>query len=320
MDRSGLAEENTLDHLVRNRPLSSPSAPQSTDPKILRQPAAFGKRLVAQANQIARKFGVELRRFELPENRSFDNWMYYATLLQTALTRHRSGSDDRLEAAFIDCCVQNHQRSKSQIFQDLLVLLVTQEKRNGFFVEFGATNGVSLSNTALLEKSFGWQGILAEPARTWHKALAQNRACTLEPRCVWSETGQKLRFNEAYSSELSTLDQYTGHDNHAANRSLGRHYFVDTISLNDLLRHHGAPRSIDYISIDTEGSEYPILANFDFAAYDIGIMTVEHNYVSPERERVHDLLRDNGFERVLVDYSLFDDWYVRRELIGASGA
>jgi FkbM family methyltransferase len=320
MDRSGLVEESAVRHFVDDRLASTPSAQVSTDAKVLRQPAAFGKRLVAQANQVARKFGVELRRFEPPENRRFDNWMYYATLLQTALARHLARADDRLEAAFIDYCVQNHQQSKSQIFQDLFVLLITQEKRNGFFVEFGATNGISLSNTALLEKDFGWQGILAEPARTWHKALAQNRACTLEPRCVWSETGQKLRFNEAYSSELSTLDQYTGHDNHAANRSLGRHYFVDTISLNDLLRHHGAPRAIDYISIDTEGSEYPILANFDFAAYDVSVMTVEHNYVPIERERVHGLLQKNGFERILVDYSLFDDWYVRRELLAASGA
>ena len=51
--------------------------------------------------------------------------------------------------------------SKSQLKQDIFVLLETGFKRNGFFVEFGATNGIDLSNTYLLEKRFGWNGILA---------------------------------------------------------------------------------------------------------------------------------------------------------------
>ena len=62
-------------------------------------------------------------------------------------------------------------KSKSQLRQDLFVLSQLNFKTNGFFVEFGATNGVDLSNTYLMEKEFGWSGILAEPARGWHKDL-----------------------------------------------------------------------------------------------------------------------------------------------------
>jgi hypothetical protein len=52
-------------------------------------------------------------------------------------------------------------KSRAQLGQDLFVLSELNLKRNGFFVEFGATNGVDLSNTALLEREFGWNGILA---------------------------------------------------------------------------------------------------------------------------------------------------------------
>ena len=65
--------------------------------------------------------------------------------------------------------------SNAQLLQDLWVLYELKEKRNGYFVEFGACDGMSLSNTLLLEKTFGWQGALAEPARAWHAALYANR-------------------------------------------------------------------------------------------------------------------------------------------------
>lgn len=57
-------------------------------------------------------------------------------------------------------------------------------KQNGFFVEFGATNGIDLSNTYLLETEFGWNGILAEPDKYWHTSLIANRTAIIDIRCV----------------------------------------------------------------------------------------------------------------------------------------
>lgn len=182
-------------------------------------------------------------------------------------------------------------------------------KRSGYFVEFGATNGVDLSNTWMLEREFGWTGILAEPARVWREALAKNRSCIIDHRCVWTESGKTLNFTEVDNPELSTIDSFKDGDMHGGLRKDSRHYEVPTISLTDLLAAHGAPREIDYLSIDTEGSEYDILSSFDFNSYHIRVITVEHNF-TPARDKIRRLLEAHGFVRKLDAVSHVDDWYV----------
>ena len=51
----------------------------------------------------------------------------------------------------------------SQLGQDLDVIKHYNFKENGFFVEIGANDGISLSNTYLLEKKYNWKGLCIEP-------------------------------------------------------------------------------------------------------------------------------------------------------------
>ena len=201
--------------------------------------------------------------------------------------------------------------SKSQLDQDLFVSYLLNGKAKGFFVEFGATNGVDLSNSYLLEKELNWQGILAEPGRSWH----ENRSCKIDTRCVYSRSGQKVSFSDSVEPELSTISDYVNSDAHAVVRKKSKQYEVETITLNDLLKFHSAPKEIDYLSIDTEGSELEILSAFDFSRYEISIITVEHNYTG-NRKKIHHLLSRNGYERVFEQYSQFDDWYLKKNKIG----
>jgi FkbM family methyltransferase len=190
------------------------------------------------------------------------------------------------------------------------VLTELDFKKNGYFVEFGATNGVDLSNSYLLEKEFEWTGILAEPAQCWHQELRENRSSHIETNCVWRDSKSTLNFNEVDSAELSTISTYSSSDNHSATRKNGKNYEVSTISLLDLLEKYNAPKQIDYLSIDTEGSEFEILSNFDFAKYQFNVITVEHNY-TPIRGQIFNLLTSNGYKRKYIGLSKWDDWYVR---------
>jgi FkbM family methyltransferase len=219
-------------------------------------------------------------------------------------------------ASFLSFCCANFVRSRAQLFQDLFVVFLHKGKRDGFFVEFGATNGLDLSNTAILERDFQWKGILAEPAKCWHAALKANRSAAVDHRLVWSQTGETLVFKETEIAELSTLITLVDTDFNRGGRANGTVYSVKTISLNDLLKVHNCPRQIDYLSIDTEGTELEILRAFKFDDYDIGIITVEHNFREPDRQAIFDLLTSKGLTRVFEAFSEFDDWYVKRSMFG----
>ena len=202
-------------------------------------------------------------------------------------------------------------KSKSELKQDIFALVETNFKKEGYFVEFGATDGISSSNSYLLETKFSWSGILAEPGIIWKDELSINRPnASIETLCVWKDSNSTLIFNETEVPSLSTIESFSDKDEHKNARRAGKKYEVQTISLNDMLIKHQAPNHIDYLSIDTEGSEYEILKAFDFSKFSFGIITVEHNYTN-QRELIFSLLTRHGYKRKCENISRYDDWYVK---------
>jgi len=117
--------------------------------------------------------------------------LFNALRLNRSEIRELSSDDD---IRFISYCLARRDWSRSQIMQDLWVCFELGERTDGFFVEFGATNGVKNSNTWLLETKLGWKGILAEPNPIWHLDLALNRSVYIEHRCVSSVSGNVVSF------------------------------------------------------------------------------------------------------------------------------
>ena len=261
----------------------------------------MGIKQIIQNGANALGYGISKRRPPLSPERQRQ---FFETLV-----RAREPRSDAIH--FIKYCALNIECAHSQLFQDLLVLFLLKEKRNGYFVEFGATDGIKLSNTFLLEDKFGWRGVVAEPARCWHRELTRNRTCSVDFRCVWSRSGETLEFNETAEAELSTIETLSGLDMHASLRRDGKHYSVETISLSDLLRSHRAPSEIDYLSIDTEGAEFIILDAFFPSQYSIGVITVEHNYTD-QQLKINNLLTSSGYKQVFKELSMWDDWYIKQ--------
>ncbi|WP_170968108.1 FkbM family methyltransferase [Halomonas sp. 15WGF] len=203
---------------------------------------------------------------------------------------------------------QLRKASVSQLGQDLWVLEKTNYKRGGFFVEFGATDGVLLSNTYLLEKEFGWKGICAEPNPKFFEQLKKNRSCITSNACIGGRTGEEVEF--ILADEFGGMAKHADEDRHKEKREnfkkAGQTIELKTISLHDFLIEHGAPHKIDYISIDTEGSELEIIENFPFNKWKITYITIEHNFTSI-RTDIEELMKKNGYTKYEASW---DDWYM----------
>ena len=204
--------------------------------------------------------------------------------------------------------------SKSQICQDWFVIDTLNLKRGGFFVEIGAASGVSLSNSFLLEKEFDWKGILVEPAKSCKESLLQNRKCDVDFRCVSDRSNEIIEFYETKEQEFSTIGKYSTLDKHAKNRKSYIKYDVKSVTLEKLLIEYNSPKEIDYLSIDTEGSEYSILKDFNFDNFSIAVITVEHNNTK-NRDLIDKLLTSNNYKKVLEEFSQFESWFIRNDLI-----
>ncbi len=201
------------------------------------------------------------------------------------------------------------QFSPSQLGQDIWALRRAGFKRNGFFVEFGAADGILLSNSFLLEKKYGWRGLCAEPNPQFYNDLKHNRNCTVSDACISGQTGETVSF--ILAKEYGGIQDFAGCDMHAGKRdeytSVNHTIKLKTVSMHDFLKVNNAPNYIDYISIDTEGSEWEILKNFPFDEWNVRCLTVEHNGAA-HKEKLRELMKVHGYKVCYVEH---EDWYYK---------
>jgi len=170
---------------------------------------------------------------------------------------------------------------------DQWVVDLFRDKKQGFFLEAGALDGINGSSTYTLEKYFGWSGILVEPGTPFN-ALQLNRPKSIcKNLCLTGENGTVVfcdSQNPGYSGIKQMLIQA---DREHFNRNGKRkneweqsgysEKTIEAITLYDLLKSTNAPHVIDYIGLDLEGAEYDVLKNFPFNEYTILALSIEGN-------------------------------------------
>ena len=102
---------------------------------------------------------------------------------------------------------------RDRLYQDVFASFVIGDKFDKTFFEFGATNGVDLSNSYTLERYLNWKGTLSEPSPQWQDELKKNRPhANIILECIWSESNKKLNFFESDVGVLSSLENFKESD------------------------------------------------------------------------------------------------------------
>lgn len=172
-----------------------------------------------------------------------------------------------------------------QIGQDFLLdTAVFQGMRDGVFVDVGAHDGVTLSNTLVFERERGWTGLCIEPNPTIFQGLANTRKVPSLNIALGAENGV-LPFREVkgHGEMLSGLvGAMTPHHMARIEREIAGHGSTQTIidvpvrRLDDVLSEYKIDE-VHYLSIDTEGAKLPILTTLDHKRFFFHVIDVECN-------------------------------------------
>lgn len=178
----------------------------------------------------------------------------------------------------------------SQYLQDYFIdVFCLKKKQNGFFIDIGAYDGITFSNTLFFERERAWKGICVEPIKSAYDKLVSVRSCQCINGCISSEDGiVQFRHVEGPSEMLSGIDN--NYDPRHIDRiskevqELGGNISrteVKSYNLNSIIRENHI-NEIDFLSIDVEGSELSIIKTINFDLVKINFLAIENNYRTPE--------------------------------------
>jgi len=245
---------------------------------------------------------IELYKIIFDEKYKKSPLRKYLVIIINFISRNTNLSQPKLIIKVLD----SKTKSYAQLKQDIFVLTMLNNKNNGYFIEVGAGDGINFSNTYLLEKDFNWDGILIEPNRTFYKACLNSRKCKVHNKLLLNRDNHKLRFYEKSIGEFSHSEGF-GNKSASEVESI---YEVETIKFEEIFGVISKIPEIDFLSIDTEGSESEILQSIDFNKYKPKVICIEHNFNKKNRVFFTKYLADKGYELIYPGISRWDSWFV----------
>jgi len=200
-----------------------------------------------------------------------------------------------------DCQIPNP-TFLSQVAQDKWVYDKYFSNRcGGVYLDIGAHDGKKISNSHFFEHQANWRGMCVEPNPETFKNLSMNRPRCINVNAVWGKEKKKMTFRVVRGVDvLSGLVEFMDPrhlDRIAGEKKLNNlkdediyDVQVDMLQATELLEVHNM-LNIDFLSLDTEGSELQILSSFDWEKIRVHVMTVENNFGTTD---VRTFLKDKG--------------------------
>jgi len=251
--------------------------------------------------KIIRAQGYEVSKIQ-PDIFSDLRFRDFSNCLEVLKAINYPNSDEYVK--FFSFVKENKNRSFAQNFQDLFVLYCMEEVPGEQFVEFGAADGLINSNTYLLEQSYNWTGVLAEPNTGYVNTLRTNRKCRIDNRAVFSANDKNIEFMQKEDLQLSGITATI--DNQDKQRST---YTVKTVTLDTLLSDHHIQRQFGFLSIDVEGAELEVLKGFDLNYWKPRSVVIEHNFHPVNSREIQDYFVRQGYIQKFPALSKCDYWF-----------
>jgi FkbM family methyltransferase len=184
-----------------------------------------------------------------------------------------------------------------------LVRAYLGERSDGFFVEVGANEPKTGSQTWHLEER-GWRGALVEPLAELAERLrrARPRSQVFEAACSSPEKRGEALLHVGEWDGHSSLEPRVD----TPSTVYSRRVRVKVMTLDEVLEEAHAER-VDFVSIDTEGTELDVLKGFGLERWRPALLLIEDKVHSLDKHR-H--LKRHGYR--LVKRTGFNNWYVPR--------
>ncbi|MEB2784737.1 FkbM family methyltransferase [Algoriphagus persicinus] len=207
----------------------------------------------------------------------------------------------------------------SQYQQDKFIdKVIFAGKKNGFFVDIGAYDGITINNTIFFEKFRNWTGLCIEPNPKVFPQLKRSRSCKVFNCCIGDFTGVSVFLHVTGESEMLSGLKNSYDPRHIdrierevlKNDGKIREISVEVKPLSYFLN---IEQKIDFLSIDTEGNEFEILKTIDFSKIEIYSISIENNYKNSE---IEDYLSTKGFLKICS--LVCDEIYVDKSIINLS--
>jgi FkbM family methyltransferase len=213
---------------------------------------------------------------------------------------------------------KNERGFYSQWGQDEFVVSILNGKRNGYFVDIGAYDGITISNTYYLEKELDWKGLCVEANPHTYNMMTECRNTECINIAVAPYEKEVEILLNGWSSAIN--DSFTSSEILKQNFESVK---VNAITINELFERYNVPSDFDYLTIDIEGGELEILSQLDFSRWRFKVLTYEHNShlvdhenypeLVKRREKMEELLYANGY--VLCKNYEGDGFFISSELV-----
>ena len=183
--------------------------------------------------------------------------------------------------------------------------ILFNNKKKGFYIELGAFDGITQSNTYFFEKNRDWKGLLIEPSKQAYELCCKNRPNNIIVNCccVSNTYNDNKILGDFNSSLMSSVNGTRLNSNNLVD--------VKVMTLEKILDENNIDVEIDFLSLDTEGYELPILQGLNLDKYRpkyllIEIYNNDYNKILTYLQNKNYILHSNFSNYNHIDIPLWD--------------